>query len=312
MKLGIRFWAIFGSTFSLTLTPALSYAIQPPLITPLTAPPLELAPLELAQADVTVFTEEDATLEQPDLVTDIEQLDAIQLYNAGVDKLTNADFAGAIADFSAALALDPNDADSFYNRGYSYHVLGNFQAAFDDYGSAVDLNPEFADAYGNRCYAAYQLANYEAALDSCKAAIDLKDDNPDFFINRGNAYDDLAVEALEMNDVDRAAEYQKLAIADYDSAIEIRPNHAKAYYNRALAYNRMDNYTAAKADYTASIERNDQFGEAYFNRGISNYELDLITEAIADLEMAADIFGQQNQLDNKNRAIELLDILKAQ
>lgn len=237
---------------------------------------------------------------------DIERLDAIQLYNAGVDKLTAGDYQGAIADFSAALAIDGNDADSFYNRGYSYHVLGQYQAAYDDYGRAIDINPQFADAYGNRCYAAYLLKDYEAALTNCEAAIALKDTNPDFFINRGNAYDDLAIIATSTGDNAQATDYHNQAIADYDAAIALKPDHAKAYYNRALAHNRMGNNAAAIADYNASIEYNPNFAEAYFNRGITHYNLGDTDQAIVNLNQAAQLFSQQNQTTNRDQALEII------
>ena len=266
--------------------------------------------LEIAQSEVEpeVLAPEVAPAEIG--VSDTARLEAIQLYNNGVDKLTSGDFNGAITDFTAALELDPTDADTFYNRGYSYHVLGNYQAAFEDYGSATELNPEFADAFGNRCYAAYLLKNYDEALVSCEAAIALKDNNPDFFVNRGNTYDDLAVIASDSGDTELAAQYHEQAIADYDTAIGLKPEHAKAYYNRALAYNRISDHLAAVTDYSASIERSSNFAEAYFNRGISYYQLDQLELAIADLTKAAEIFGEQNQIENQSQALELLETIQ--
>ena len=240
MKFGIRHWVIFGSTFFLA---------QAPLAAQTMIGRLPRLPIRLEIAQNSGEVSEPATETAVGTgVTDLQRLEAIQFYNAGVDKLTSGDYLGAITEFSNSIAIDPTDPDSFYNRGYSYHILGEYQAAYDDYGNAVALNPEFADAYGNRCYAAYLLENYEEALDSCEAAIELKDDNPDFFINRGNTYDDLAVVAVEADDLDLAAEYSSKAIADYDAAIVLKPDHAKAYYNRALAYNRLGDHQAAAAD----------------------------------------------------------------
>jgi tetratricopeptide (TPR) repeat protein len=284
MKFGIQSWILLSGTVLLCQAPTLAQGI----------PAWSGKSFELAQMET----------------SDRERLDAIQLYNAGVDKLTSGDYQGAIADFTAALAIDGNDADSFYNRGYSYHVLGQYQAAFDDYGRAVDINPQFADAYGNRCYAAYLLKNYEAALANCESAIALKDTNPDFFINRGNAYDDLAVIATDNGNATQAADYHAKAIADYDAALALRPDHAKAYYNRAIAHNRLGNNAAALADYSSSLQYNPNFAEAYFNRGITYYNLGDINQAIADLNQAAQIFGQQNQTTNRDQALGIIKTIQ--
>ncbi|OKH17234.1 hypothetical protein NIES208_10475 [[Limnothrix rosea] IAM M-220] len=272
-----------------------------------TLPQLPLAIAQNESEPVEPATEKNPSTTE---VSDTARLEAIQFYNDGVDKLTSGDFNGAIAAFTASLELDPTDADAFYNRGYSHHVLGDFQAAFDDYGQATELNPEFADAYGNRCYAAYLLKNYDAALENCEAAIALTQANPDFFINRGNTYDDLAVIASENGNTTLASQHHEQAIADYDTAISLQPDHAKAYYNRALAYNRISDHQAAVRDYNASIERRSDFAEAYFNRGISHYQLDNTEQAIADLTKAAEIFGQQNQIENQAQALELLDTIQ--
>jgi len=303
MTFGVQHWVILGTALFLSQGQAIADPSHQHQGNPLT-----IAQAETADPAVVVDAEEVETTAP--IIADTDRLEAIQRYNAGVDKLTAGDFVGAIAEFTAALEIDPTDPDAFYNRGYSHHVLGQFEAAANDYGSAIALNPEFADAYGNRCYAAYLLNDYEQAIADCEQAIALKDDNPDFFINRGNAYDDLAVMAKADANPELAQEYHSKAIADYDAAIALKPDHAKAYYNRALAHNRFGNNTAAAADYTASIKYNSQFAEAYFNRGITHYKLDQTEKAIADLQQAADIFAEKQQTENQAQALEILDSLQ--
>lgn len=243
---------------------------------------------------------------------DAPEVSAIQRYNAGVEALTQGDFQGAIAEFSAAIDLDATDPEAFYNRGYSYHVLGDYQAAFEDYSQAIQLKPEFADAYGNRCYAAYLLSNYQQAIADCDQAIILNSTNPDFFINRGNAYDDLALQAKSANQMQQANGHHARAIADYNAALTLRPNYPKALYNRALAHNRFENHTAALQDYTASLAGNPEFAEAYYNRAITHYRLGNLDQAIADMERAAILFGQQGHTTYQTQAEQILEQLQAQ
>lgn len=299
MKFGVQHWVILCTVVFLSQGKTLAHSLNLGNL---------VEPIHLAQAEPEAVVE----TEPVPTIPDTDRLTAIQRYNAGVDKLTTGDYQGAIAEFTAAIEIDPRDPDAFYNRAYSYHVLGQYEAAYADYGNAIQLNPTFADAYGNRCYAAYLLKNYEQALTDCDQAIILKDNNPDFFINRGNALDDLAVQAAANNNAELAQEYHTKAIADYDAAIKLKPDHAKAYYNRALTYNRLENHTAAAEDYSASIERDPQFAEAYFNRGITYYKLDDLEKAIADMRQAAEIFGQKNQTANQAQAIEIINSLQSE
>lgn len=62
------------------------------------------------------------------------------------------------------------------------------------------------------------------------------------------------------------------AVADYTKAIDIQPNFAKAYNNRAYTYMRMQYYKKALSDLDKAIEINPNYVEALMNRGdIYNY-----------------------------------------
>ncbi|MBI5360900.1 MAG: tetratricopeptide repeat protein [Planctomycetes bacterium] len=67
---------------------------------------------------------------------------------------------------------------------------------------------------------------------------------------------------------DELADY-KGAMADYDKAIEIDPNCADAYSNRsAIKYTRGD-YKGAISDYGKAIELNPDYAKAYSERGVA-------------------------------------------
>lgn len=50
---------------------------------------------------------------------------ADDFYNQGVNKYSQGDLEGAIAAFSAAIKLDPDDVISYVNRGYTRYDLGD-------------------------------------------------------------------------------------------------------------------------------------------------------------------------------------------
>ena len=56
----------------------------------------------------------------------------------------------AIADFTAAIALNPHDAQAYRNRGLAYFRQWDYDQAIVDYTAAIALNPQDALAYHNR------------------------------------------------------------------------------------------------------------------------------------------------------------------
>ena len=56
------------------------------------------------------------------------------------------DYERAIADFDAAIKIDPRYATAFYNRGNSKLNSGDRAGAIADYRQALELRPGFREA----------------------------------------------------------------------------------------------------------------------------------------------------------------------
>ena len=76
------------------------------------------------------------------------------------------------------------------------------------------------------------------------------------------------------------------AITDYDTAIRLKPDYAEAYYNRGIAKNDLGQHLAAIADYDTTIRLNPDLAEAYNNRGSAKANLGQHFAAIADFDTA--------------------------
>jgi tetratricopeptide (TPR) repeat protein len=59
----------------------------------------------------------------------------------GYSSLMQADYAGAIADFGAAIAIDPGSLNALMWRGYARERVGQIKMALDDYERASALDP---------------------------------------------------------------------------------------------------------------------------------------------------------------------------
>ena len=112
------------------------------------------------------------------------------------------------------------------------------------------------------------------------------------YYNRGNAY-------LSEGDLDRA-------IADYDQAIALDPEDAKAYFHRGLAYARKGDLDRAIADYDQAIVLDPQYADAYFNRGVDYADKGDFDRAIADLERALELGLDPSTKQNAEEFLEEL------
>ena len=78
----------------------------------------------------------------------------------------------------------------------------------------------------------------------------------------------------------------KGAIADYDTAIRLKPDYTIAYNNRGNAKNDLGQHSAAIADFDTAIRLKPDLAEAYYNRGLAKYQLGQHSAAIADYDTA--------------------------
>ncbi len=125
----------------------------------------------------------------------------------------------AIADFSEAIRLKPDDFGAYYYRGLSYDLKGNYDRAIADYNDAIRLKPDYVVAYNNRGLAYHQQGDDDKAIADETEAIRL---NPHFleaYNTRGVFYD-------------HKGSYDK-ALADYNEAIRLKPDFVEAYINLA-------------------------------------------------------------------------------
>ena len=78
----------------------------------------------------------------------------------------------------------------------------------------------------------------------------------------------------------------KGAIADYDTAIRLKPDYAEAHINRGIAKVTLGQHLAAIVDYDTAIRLKPDYATAYFNRGAAKHSLGQHFDAIADFDIA--------------------------
>jgi tetratricopeptide (TPR) repeat protein len=80
-----------------------------------------------------------------------------------------------------------------------------------------------------------------------------------------------------------------LAIEQYTEAISIDPEFTAAYFDRGIAFQRIDDYDRAIADYTQAIDLDPKYASSYYQRGVAYYYHGDLEKAITDLNKATEL-----------------------
>ncbi len=107
------------------------------------------------------------------------------------------DIDHALADFDAAVKLNPNDAIAINNRGLAHRNKGEAEAAVADFSAAIKLKPNYVNALDSRSTAYFDAL--DRAIADVNGTIQLDDKFAAAYNGRGVAYDgkgefDLAIQ----------------------------------------------------------------------------------------------------------------------
>ena len=104
----------------------------------------------------------------------IVQNSAEDLFNSGLAKSEAGDIQGAIADYTAAIRINPNYAKAYNKRGIIHgRNLKDYRAAKADFDRAIEINPNYGDAYYNRAKVRYFLEDKPGAIADYQKAAEL-------------------------------------------------------------------------------------------------------------------------------------------
>jgi tetratricopeptide (TPR) repeat protein len=152
-----------------------------------------------------------------------------------------ADVDAALADFNAALEIDPRHASALIGRSQIWKWKHEPAKAMDDANTAVDAAPQLANAYTLRGWLRTD-ADLDGALKDLNTALEI---SPRLF----NAL-------LQRAEVWRRKDELAKAIADLTTAIEVDPKSAVAYFQRSQILIARGEHRQAIDDLTAALQFN--------------------------------------------------------
>ena len=118
--------------------------------------------------------------------TELSELDRASVLTArGKAYRDSGELAAALADFEAALILNPVSANAFNQRALVLEESGHHERALEDFRRALALSPRFAVAYKNRGVAQFFAGNLACAGVDLDAALALARDDAEIYLFRG-------------------------------------------------------------------------------------------------------------------------------
>ncbi len=94
------------------------------------------------------------------------------------------------------------------------------------------------------------------------------------------------------------------AIRAFAMAIRLDPDYARAYLNRGMAYERIDNLQQAIEDFSKAIELEPGEGKNYYVRSMTHRRIGMAREAMQDLKQAAGLGYQSARLTLKSIGVD--------
>jgi len=195
-------------------------------------------------------------------------------YQAGLRLSAEGRHAEAIAQYEAALAVQPDDTKVLFALGNTAHALGLAAPAEQFFRRVLALEPERIEALVNLANLLRSMGQFDAAIALIQPALAREPESPELQLTLGSAFREKG-EALEAK-----AHYQAALdarpgyvpalanLADmlcdegareeartlYDQALKAEPKNAQIRLNRAILHLSNSDLKDGWRDYTARIE----------------------------------------------------------
>ena len=186
----------------------------------------------------------------------------------GQFRVDNGNSAGAKSDLDHCIALYAAESDCLYERGRWYEAAGDAQSAFADYSAAVAVDPNHHKAYLNRAMLQLRARDLDGAERDLNAALAVEPDYGLAYLNRGVVMENRGNRAAALADYNAAIEKEpgnavfyryrgvfhyfgqdlQAALADFDQAIALNPEYGNAFYLRAKTLRDLGQKTRALSD----------------------------------------------------------------
>ncbi len=184
-------------------------------------------------------------------------------------------FESAIASFTRALEIKPDNIEAHINLGVLFGNLGRDEEAIACFGKVIAIIPAHADAHNNLGILLGKKGRYEEAIAATEQALRVRPAHAVTHLNLGNLFKDCG----------RTDE----AVAAFRRAIDCRPDYAPAYNNLGHLLGSLGRNEEAVAALSQALAIKPDFAEAHNNLGVALGNLGRHDQAIVHFRTALGI-----------------------
>ncbi len=180
-----------------------------------------------------------------------------------------------------ALRIDSRLAKGYFIKGWVHKETGDTATAISSYHTAVEMDPQYYDAF-IQLGLLHQAKGDPLAQDFYDSALRIRPNSSEALYNMGMY--------LQENGQDSAA------LACYARIAQNDPSHPMAHFNTGFIHlEHLDDPHGAIAGFTRAIERLPNYHQAYFNRGLAYERLDVLDSAGMDFQRALALAPDYNE-----------------
>ncbi|MFF2957134.1 tetratricopeptide repeat protein [Kitasatospora sp. NPDC057965] len=227
----------------------------------------------------------------------------------GWEHIGTDEYDRAVADCTAALALEPESAPAYRGRGFAYHLTGRLEEALADFDRSIEYGLRDAWVLARRGETYRLWGRYAEALADFDCVVDIDPEAAWTIASRGQTYGAVGRYAEALADFDRAIELEpdsawmiverghvlestgrlEEALADFDRAVQIAPGVAWTFAGRGEAYRLRGRYTEALADFDCAVDIDPEAAWTIASRGQTYDAVGRYAEALADFDRAIEL-----------------------
>ena len=236
----------------------------------------------------------------------------------GDSLMKKRDYDGAIAAFTTAHEIAPQNINVINARGIAHSYKGDDERALADYDLCLQLRPTYGSAYNNRGLIFMRRGELQRALDEFNLAVKHIFNDQSRYLHHYNRarvegllklYDASLADYVEAQKVNpdgpqvlayRCITYTSMgkfdeALADCNAALVKAPNQIYTLTSRANAYLGKSNLDAALDDYNQVLKTNPNYVRAYLGRGQLHEKRRNLAAARADYRSAANAVAARRE-----------------
>mgnify|MGYP006282657911 CR=1 FL=1 len=156
----------------------------------------------------------------------------------------NGKYEDAIEQYTHAIEMKPTDIDMYIERGKAFEALERFDEAYADYEKAKVFDPDEEDILFLLGRVSNKMGKYEQALSHLNHASRVAK-------REAKVYPEKVKTLLELGEYEMALKVSDTAMLFDENAIN--------YYQRGLAYEKLNNDILAKRDFEKSVKEDKKF-----------------------------------------------------